>query len=56
MRSLAFLALLTFAAAAPAYAASPRFVGTFQDWNVYAVDDSNGRNAKSLLNRLAFAI
>ena len=43
MRSLAFLALLTIAAAAPAHAATPRFVGTFQDWNVYAVDDGNGR-------------
>lgn len=41
MRSLAFLAL--FAAASPAMAATPRFIGTYQDWNVYAVEDSNGR-------------
>lgn len=43
MRSLAFLALLAVVAGTPALAATPRFVGTFQDWNVYAVEDSNGR-------------
>jgi hypothetical protein len=43
MRSLAFLALLAVATPAPTLAATPRFVGTFQDWNVYAVDDGNGR-------------
>lgn len=44
MRSLAFLALLAVAAAAtPTFAATPRFVGTYQDWNVYVVEDGNGR-------------
>lgn len=43
MRSLAFLALLAVVATTPTLAATPRFVGTFQDWNVYAVDDANGR-------------
>lgn len=43
MRSLAFLALSAVAVAAPTQAASPRFVGTYQDWNVYVVEDNNGR-------------
>jgi hypothetical protein len=39
---LVLAALLATALAAPAGAASPRFVGTFQDWNVYTVDNQNG--------------
>lgn len=43
MHTLAALAaLLAATLAAPALAAAPRFVGTFQDWNVYTVDNQGG--------------
>lgn len=29
--------------AGPVFAATPRVIGTFQDWNVYTVEDSNGQ-------------
>jgi invasion protein IalB len=44
MRTILLLAaLLAALAAAPEAGAAPRFVGTFQDWNVYTVDNDNGR-------------
>jgi hypothetical protein len=43
MRLLTALATAGLIVAGSAVAATPRVVGTFQDWNVYTVEDSNGR-------------
>jgi hypothetical protein len=42
MRLLVVLAAVGALLACPVFAATPRVIGTYQDWNVYTVDDTNG--------------
>jgi hypothetical protein len=42
MRRLIALTAIAAALSGPALAAAPKPVGSYQDWNVYTVDDSNG--------------
>lgn len=42
MRLPIALTVIVSVLAGPALAATPRAVGTYQDWNVYTVDDANG--------------